>query len=135
MEMIDDSLAQSRVQMRKIQAEIDEVTQQVIAESQIAYRRVLSAIETLEAAYGSIEAADADMQQQMARWETFALVEGDVGNGQTPTTILDQLLDSQERLNSAELIYSQALLELQLSMVALHRATGTLLMYENVDSQ
>ena len=125
--------AQTKVQLNKIQSEVQETTQQVIADTQTAYRRVQSAIETLEAAYVSIQAAYADVQQQQIRWESFGLVEGDVGNGQTPTTILDQLLDAQQRLNNAELSYSQTLLELQVSVVGLHRATGTLLIHRQVD--
>ncbi len=124
--------SQSKLQVSKLQHELDENIQKVIAESQVAYRRVQSALETLKAAYTSIEAAAADLNQQQTRWETFALIEGDVGDGQSPTTILDQLLDAQERLTAAELIYSQTLLDLQVAVVALNRASGTLLMHENV---
>ena len=124
--------AQTKLQFAKLQSELDEEIQRVIAESQIAHRRVQSALQTLKAAYTSIEAAAADLRQQQKRWETFALIEGDVGEGRTPTTVLDQLLDSQERLNSTELVYSQALLELQVSVVSLNRVSGRLLMHENV---
>ncbi len=46
--------------------------------------------------------------------------------------MLDQLLDSQDRLTNAEFIYSQAELELKLSEVGLRRVMGTLLLFENV---
>ena len=121
------------MQIVKIRAEIDEVMQNVIAESQISLRRVASAKETMVAAHQAIEAARADLEQNFRRWESFALVEGDLADGRTPTTILDQLLDSQERLASAELVFSQSELELKSSEVALLRTMGTLLIHRNVN--
>ena len=125
-------LAQRQLQLAKIKAEVDETMQNVIAESQISLRRVTSAKETLDAAAQAIDAASADLEQNFKRWESFALIEGDIADGQTPTTILDQLLDSQERLTAAELVYAQSELELNSAEVALQRTMGTLLMHENV---
>jgi outer membrane protein TolC len=125
-------LTQRSLQVAKIKAEVEEIMQTVIAESQVALRRVNSALETMTAAEEAIDAARADLTQNYRRWETFALVEGDLADGQTPTTILDQLLDSQDRLSSAELIFSQAELELKNAEIALQRTMGTLLMHENV---
>jgi outer membrane protein TolC len=127
-------LAQRQLQVKKIKHEVDEVMQSVIAESQVALRRVESASETLFAATEAIRAAQADRNQFENRWESFALVEGDLADGQNPTTVLDQLLDSQDRLASAELVYVQAERELKVSEVALQRAMGTLLMRQNVST-
>ena len=124
--------AQRQLQIVKIRAEIDEVMQNVVAESQISLRRVASAKETMQAAHQAIEAARVDLEQNFRRWESFALIEGDLADGRTPTTVLDQLLDSQERLTSAELVFSQAELELKSSEVALLRTMGTLLIHRNV---
>ena len=126
-------LAQRSLQVAKIKAEVEEIMQTVIAESQVALRRVNSALETISAAEQAIDAARADLTQNYRRWESFALVEGDLADGQTPTTILDQLLDSQERLSSSELIFSQAELELKNAEIALQRTMGTLLIHEKVD--
>ena len=76
--------------------------------------------------------AQQDLKQQEQRFQNFAIIEGDLGDGQNPTIVLDQLLDAQERLTSAENIYSQSILELQVASIALNRATGTLLMHEQV---
>ncbi len=127
-------LAQRQLQVKKIKHEVDEVMQSVIAESQVALRRVASASETLVAATEAIRAAHADRNQFEKRWESFALVEGDLADGQNPTTVLDQLLDSQDRLASAELVYVQAERELKVSEVALQRAMGTLLMRQSVST-
>ena len=123
---------QRQLQLSKIRSEVDETMLNVIAESQNAWRQVTSAKETLDAAFQAIEAARADLEQNFRRWESFALIEGDIADGQTPTTILDQLLDSQERLTAAELVYTQSELELKSSEVALQRAMGTLLIHQKV---
>jgi len=125
--------AQRQLQIVKIRAEIDEVMQNVVAESQVSLRRVASAKETMQAAHQAIQAARVDLEQNFRRWESFALIEGDIADGRTPTTVLDQLLDSQERLTSAELVFSQAELELKSSEVALQRTMGTLLIHRNVN--
>jgi hypothetical protein len=60
------------------------------------------------------------------------LIEGDFADGQTPTTVLDQLLDSQERLANAELIAARSQMELKIAEVALQRAMGTLLTQKQI---
>ena len=125
-------LTQRKLQMNLIKAEIDETMQNVIAEAQIARRRVISAKETLAAAIEAISAARLEMEQNEGRWESFALVEGDIAEGQSPTVVLDRLLDSQERLAAAELVYAQAEMELKVAEVALQRTMGTLLIHRSV---
>lgn len=126
-------MKQRKLQLVRIKAEVDATIQDVIAESQVAVRRVESAKETLEAAKTAIAAAKQDLEQNHRRWEAFALVEGDLMDGQTPTTMLDQLLNAQERLTASELIYSQAELELKTAELLLQRTMGTLLIHEQVD--
>lgn len=128
-------LVQRKLQLAKIKNQVDEMMQNVIAESQTALRRLNSAAETLQSANQAIEAAKSDMKQNILRWENFSLVEGDFSDGQTPTTVLDQLLDSQERLAAAELIAAQSQLELKVAEVALQRAMGTLLIQRQIDPQ
>ncbi len=122
----------SKIQLSKIHHEIQQTSQNVIAEAQIAYRRVISASETLNAATLAVSAAKVDLNQNHQRWRNFALIEGDIAEGQTPTLILDQLLDSQQRLADAEFTYSQAIKELKISEVGLRRATGTLLLANEI---
>ncbi|MDA8563590.1 TolC family protein [Mariniblastus sp.] len=126
-------LIQRKLQLARIRNQVDETIQNVIAESQTALRRLDSAGQTFAAANQAIEAARSDLEQNIRRWENFALVEGDFSDGQTPTTVLDQLLDSQERLSSAEMIAAQSQLELKLAEVALQRAMGTLLIQRNIN--
>jgi len=126
-------LTQRKLQMNLIKAEIEETMQNVVAESQIARRRVVSAKETLVAAIEAILAATLDLEQNEGRWESFALIEGDLAEGQSPTSVLEQLLDSQERLAAAELVYAEAEMELKVSEIALQRTMGTLLTHRSVN--
>lgn len=117
-------LSRQQLVVEQVRHEIDQVMHQVVAEAQTAWRQVDSAFHTALAAGAAIEAARADLLQNEVRWESFALVEGDLTEGQTPTTLLDQLLDAQQRLTNAELTYSQALLEFKVAEIALKRARG-----------
>ena len=123
---------QSRLRLAKIQDEIAQISQTVIAESQKAVRRFESAFETLQSSAEAISAAEEDLKQQRKRWESFGLVEGDLTEGQNPTTILDQLLDAQQRLTNAELTFSRAELEFKSSEIELRRVSGTLLQQQNI---
>ena len=126
-------LQQQNLQFKRLQNELESVIQNVIAESQVATRKVSSALETLNAARQAVVASRADLLQNQKRWESFALVEGDLTDGQSPTTVLDQLLDSQERLSQTENVYVQAEQELKVSEVSLQRIMGTLLMHQQVN--
>ena len=126
-------LQQRNLQFRRLQNELEDVIQNVIAESQVAARQVSSAFETLTAAEQAVVAAKADLDLNEERWESFALVEGDIAEGQSPTTVLDQLLDSQERLAQSENVYSQAEQELKVAEITLQRIMGTLLLHQQVD--
>ena len=126
-------LQQRNLQFRRLQNELENVIQNVIAESQVATRQVSSAFETLKAAREAVVASRADLTQNEKRWESFALIEGDIAEGQSPTVVLDQLLDSQERLSQAENVFAEAEQGLKIAEVALQRIMGTLLMHQQVD--
>ena len=123
---------QSQIRLARIQDEIAQVSQTVIAESQTAVRRFESAFETLRSSALAINAADEDLKQQEKRWESFGLVEGDLADGQNPTTILDQLLDAQQRLANAEATFSRAELEFKSSEIELRRVSGMLLQTQQI---
>ncbi len=118
--------------VNQIKSEVDEVLLQVVSESQVAWRRVESAHQTMAAARAAISASLLDLEQNQARWESFGLVEGDLAEGQTPTTLLDQLLDAQQRLTNSELTFSQALLEFKIAEIQLKKASGNLLKYQQI---
>ncbi len=123
---------QSQIQIAKIQDEIAQISQTVISESQMTVRRFESAFETLRSSAVAISAAEEDLKQQQKRWESFGLVEGDLADGQNPTTVLDQLLDAQQRLTNAELTFSRSELEFKSAEIELRRVSGTLLQNQKV---
>jgi outer membrane protein TolC len=122
-------MTRQQLVVEQVRHEIDQAMHLVIADAKTAWRRVDSAYQTTLAAGVAIDAALADLLQNEARWESFALIEGDLAEGQTPTTLLDQLLDAQQRLANAELTWSQAMLEYKVAEINLKRAMGTLLVY------
>ena len=123
---------QRQLQLAKIKDEVNYVIQLVVAEAQVAIRRQESAYETMQAAAVAIEAAQNDLRQQRSRWEAFALVDGDIAEGNSPVTLLDQLLDSQQRLNNAESTFSEAEFAFKVAEVELKQAMGVLLETENI---
>ena len=123
---------QRHLQLIKIKNEVDQTAQLIIADAQIALRRLDSAYQTMMASTAAIKAARADLRQQSRRWESFALVEGDLSEGQTPALLLDQLLDAQQRLTDAELTFVGAELEFKLAEIGMKKATGQLLQFEQI---
>ena len=75
----------------------------------------------------ALEAARAELEQNELRWGNAAIVEGDWSDGQTQSLILDQLLQSQQKLFEAERVVVESEQELKLAQIDLKRATGTLL--------
>ena len=128
----ESRFSQSRIQLKQLQQDLQDTVLNVVAESQIAYRSVRTALATLESSRISIQAALQDLNQQVRRFETFALIEGDLAEGQSPTTILNLLIDAQDRLLTAEGVYSRTMFDLQVAYIALSRAMGTLLQHSNV---
>ncbi len=122
-------LSRQQLVVEQVRHEIDLAIHLVIADAQTSWRRVDSAYQTTMAASVAVDAARADLLQNEARWESFALIEGDLAEGQTPTTLLDQLLDAQQRLANAELTWSQAMMEFKIAEINLKRSMGTLLVY------
>jgi hypothetical protein len=124
---------QRQLTLSKMNDEMAVVLLNVTSETQVAVRRLDSAYNTMQAAREAIQASIADLEYQNQRWEAFALVEGDFAEGQTPVTLLDQLLDAQQRLSNAESVYSQAEFEFKKADIGLKRASGVLLQYATLD--
>lgn len=122
-------LTRQKLVIQQIRHEIDETVHMVVSDAQISWRRLETAWQTAVAAQDAIDAARADLSQNEARWEAFALVEGDLSDGQSPTTLLDQLLDAQQRLANAELTWAQAMADFKIAEINLKRATGSLMDY------
>jgi outer membrane protein TolC len=118
---------QRMFKLKAIRAEVDLAVQEVVADAQTSVRKLNSAYATLVNSHESLLAARKDLEFQQRRWQTFALVEGDFAEGQNATILLEQLLDSQQRLTQEELAFSQAELDFKVAQIYLKKALGTLL--------
>ncbi len=125
---------QNRLEYVRYQNELEQVTIDVIAETQKSYRDLTSGIETLESAQVALDASLAELRQLEVRWDAFPLVEGDWYEGQTQSLLLDQLLVAQEKLTDHEREVTVAELELKKAQIALKRAMGTVLDYYQVST-
>jgi outer membrane protein TolC len=117
----------SELQLVQAHAIVEQATLDITTDVQKAYWRMKSAVETIETARLSLEAANAELGQNEKRWETFALTEGDWSEGQTQSLILDQLLATQLKVVNAENIVARAEQELKSAQVFVRRSLGTLL--------
>jgi outer membrane protein TolC len=126
-------LTARQLRVRKVNEEVEVALLRVVSEAHVAARQLDSAQKTMQAAAAAIAAGKAELDYQYQRWESFALIEGDFAEGQSPVTLLDQLLDSQQRLSNAEAIYSQSELEFKRAQLALQRATGTIAQVSGIE--
>ncbi len=97
------------------------------AEVEIAVREVETTFQELQAKRELVVAAQADTTYLHKRWEALP------GDERSASFLLEDLLDSQDRLASAEAAYSQAPVDYTLSLVRLNRTLGTLLQSEKVE--
>ncbi|MEZ6095159.1 MAG: TolC family protein [Pirellulaceae bacterium] len=120
-------LRRSELEMLQSKAMVEQVTIEITTDAQQAYWRLNSALETLQAAWASLDAAGFELEQNKKRWDAFALIQGDWSEGQTQSLVLDQLLISQQRLFNAQNVVVEAQTELKQAEVFLKRSMGTLM--------
>lgn len=125
---------QNRLEYVRIQNELEQVTIDVIADTQKSYRSLNSEVETLKAAQTALDAALAELKQLEVRWDAFPLVEGDWYEGQTQSLLLDQLLAAQQKVTDHERDVTNAEFELKKAQIALKRSMGVVLDYYQVST-
>ena len=76
-----------------------------------------------------MQAADAEMSQLADRWRLLP------GDDRSASLLLEDLLESQQRLNDAEFTFLQAQLNYSLSQMTVKQAMGTLLEQEQIAVQ
>ena len=79
------------------------------------------------ALYQSMIAARADMEYLERRWELLP------GEDRAASFLLEDLLDSQDRLAYEEYAFARSQVDYAASLTQLNRATGTLLRHEQVE--
>jgi len=112
--------------LRQLSNQFDAALQLLHAEVEIAVREVETAFREVQGNYVSMCAAEADEEYLQRRWEMLP------GDDRAASFLLADLLDAQDRLNSAEYSFAQSQVAYTLSLTLLNRATGTLLKHEQV---
>jgi outer membrane protein TolC len=125
---------QTQLELIRQQNELEQTTIDIVTETQQNHRRLASGMETLNAAQVALNAAQAELNQVLARWESFAIVEGDWSEGQTQSLLLDQLLAAQQKLTTSESIVTESEKEVKTAQIALRRSMGVLLTYYQVST-
>ena len=114
-------------ELRQLSSKFEATVAALNAEVEIAVREVETTYQELQAKRELVLAAQADTTYLHKRWESLP------GDERSASFLLEDLLDSQDRLASAEAAYSQAPVDYTLSLVRLNRSMGTLLQEEKVE--
>ena len=128
---IGNRAAQARVQrrrleLRQLESQLRATIENLRFEVEVSVREVSTTYGEMRANYRAMEAAEADVNYLYDRWQTLP------GTERTASRYLEDLLDSQERLNAAEYAFLDAQNKFSVSHVQYLRAVGTLLEHENV---
>ena len=117
-------------EINKLSSELDDVFGRVTAEVEIAFRELKMAAEAVRQAKISIIAARKDQSFIQRRWENFAFLENP--DFSSPTILLEQLLDAQDRITEVEIQYSDASRKFMVAIAELRKSEGSLLGYQEV---
>ncbi|MDA0658599.1 MAG: TolC family protein [Planctomycetota bacterium] len=120
---------QRRLELRQMRSEFELALETIRYEVEVALRDLNASYEEMKARYEAILAAEAEMQQLADRWR---LLPGDDRSG---SLLLEDLLESQQRVNDAEFRFLHAQLNYSLSQMTIKQAMGTLLEDEQIDIQ
>ena len=114
------------VEARQVQARYEQTLATIQTEVDIAVRELNTSYREIQATSRALTAAEAEAQTIEVRWTRF--IDGNANGGLN----LESLLRAQERVTEAERTYVNTLLIYNLAMINLKRATGTLLVSENL---
>lgn len=120
-------------EINKLSSELDDIFGSVTAEVEIAFRELKMAAESLRQAEASIIAAQKDQAFIQRRWENFAFLENP--DFSSPTILIEQLLDAQDRITEVEIQYADASRKFMVAAAELRRAEGSLLNYREMKGE
>jgi hypothetical protein len=101
-------------------------TETLSAEVEVAVREVITSFREMHARFKAMEAAARDVAYIERRWKLLP------GSDEGAVLLLEDLLNSQERLVDEEYAFLRAQVDYSLSMIEWRRAIGTLLQYEEL---
>ncbi len=128
---IGNRAAQARFRRRRLEARqlferFRSTVEDLMAEVEVAVREVRSTNREMHGHYRSMVANQSETDYQRQRWQLLP------GEDRAASFLLQDLLDSQDRLANQEFAFVEAQLAYMVSMRTLNRVMGTLLDYEQV---
>ena len=116
-----------RLEVRQLQNQFQNTVQTLQLEVKIAVREILTTYEEMEATRESMRAAEMELEQLTERWRILS------GDGRDAGSLLNDLLDSQERLADQEFAHLLATVAYSQALTEHKKAIGTLLKQQQVD--
>ena len=115
-----------QLELQQLSSRLQAAIESLNAEVEVAVREVNTTFREMESEYHAMLAAENDVSYLQRRWELLP------GEERAASFALEDLLDSQDRLNNEEFGFVQAQINYTLSLATLQRAMGTLLQQEHV---
>jgi outer membrane protein TolC len=116
-----------RVELRQLSNKFKATVETLNADVEVAVREVETAFREMQATYQSMTAAQSDADYLQRRWESLP------GDDRSASFMLEDLLDAQDRLSSAEFEFTRSQVAYTMSLTYMNRATGTLLKHEKIN--
>ncbi len=114
--------------MTRAASQFRSIVEQSLTETELAIREVHTTHREMVGKYEAMVAADNETKYLVARWQALP------GLDDSATLLLEDLLDSQERLADEESAFVQAQVNYSVSFVRLRKAMGTLLRFDQPTS-
>ena len=115
-----------QVELRQLSSQFEAATETLNSDVEVAVREVETTFREMQAKYQSMLATQSDARYLQRRWESLP------GVDRAASFMLEDVLDSQDRLATAEFDFTQAQVDYTLSLTLLNRASGTLLQHEQI---
>jgi outer membrane protein TolC len=119
-------LTRRSLELRQLQNQFRTTVETMLMETKVAAREVRTADREFKAKFHSMQAASKRLDNIEQRWEALPGVESSIG------LYLDDVLVAQQQLADAEYEFAKSETTYNLALMNLKRATGTLLLHENV---
>ena len=120
-------MQQRRLELRQTMNQLQITTANIRSDVEIAVREVDTTYREMVSKYHAMAADEAEIQYLTERWRLLP------GDQQVAGVVLEDLLDTQERLATAEFGFTNALVAYNISLINLKKVTGTLLEYQEIN--
>jgi len=116
-----------RLEIRQQLADLQTTVDTVLLEVKISAREVMTAYREMATRYEALQAAEEDSRVLAKRWDSSG------GSEKPASGYLQLLVDAQDRRADAEAQFARSAVLYNVATIALQRAQGTLLKYEDME--